>query len=269
MSNSRQRLDPQVRAVAIGFSSGYRWRNGPSDWHQLVRASPGIIRVEFGDRSFVVPPHQALWIPANLPHVVVMGGRGALQRVYVREIRGRQVPGTAGVVPLTPLLREVLRRVHRLGTLHRGRAGERHLMDLMLDECQHSSGYPISLPLPTDPRAARAAEHLRRHPRSPRHALQRAAHASLRTLERLFRAETGLSLGAWHRRCRLMDALAQLADGQSVSATALAVGYATSSAFVAAFKRETGSTPARFFRAPTPGGDSALPRVPRTTQRRA
>jgi AraC-like DNA-binding protein len=39
-----------------------------------------------------------------------------------------------------------------------------------------------------------------------------------------------------------------LADGTSVAATARRVGYATPSAFVAAFRRAVGTTPADYFR---------------------
>jgi AraC-like DNA-binding protein len=58
--------------------------------------------------------------------------------------------------------------------------------------------------------------------------------ASERTLARAFTAEAGLPFGRWRTRLRLR--------------AALRVGYATPSAFVAAFRRETGLTPAAYFR---------------------
>ena len=71
----------------------------------------------------------------------------------------------------------------------------------------------------------------------------------MRTLERRFVVETGSSLGRWRLRLRLTRALELLAAGMSVSDAGLAVGYASTSAFVAAFKRELGSTPGRYFAA--------------------
>jgi len=47
----------------------------------------------------------------------------------------------------------------------------------------------------------------------------------------------------------MREALPLLAAGRSVSQVASAVGYDTSSAFVAAFRRETGTTPGAYFRA--------------------
>jgi AraC-like DNA-binding protein len=71
--------------------------------------------------------------------------------------------------------------------------------------------------------------------------------AGERTLARSFIAETGLPFGRWRILMRLQAALAMLADGDKVSAVSVRVGYDTTSAFVATFRRETGLTPAEYF----------------------
>ena len=75
------------------------------------------------------------------------------------------------------------------------------------------------------------------------------------TLERAFAAEAGVPFGRWRTLLRLQAALPMLAAGQPVSRVAGRVGYETPSAFVAAFRRETGQTPAAYFRGP---GDSPV-----------
>ena len=72
--------------------------------------------------------------------------------------------------------------------------------------------------------------------------------ASERTLARAFAAEAGVPFGRWRTLLRLQAALPLLAAGQPVSRVAGRVGYETPSAFVAAFRRETGQTPASYFR---------------------
>ncbi|NMU93501.1 helix-turn-helix domain-containing protein [Achromobacter ruhlandii] len=67
-----------------------------------------------------------------------------------------------------------------------------------------------------------------------------------RTLARRFLAETGLTLGAWRQRARLMRAQQMLAAGHGVTTAALETGYDNISAFIAAFKREYGVTPGRY-----------------------
>ena len=77
--------------------------------------------------------------------------------------------------------------------------------------------------------------------------LARDAGAGRRTVERRFRAETGMSVGEWRQRARLVAALRLLAAGKPVSRVAAAVGYSTPSAFGAMFVRQMGTTPGRYF----------------------
>jgi AraC-like DNA-binding protein len=59
---------------------------------------------------------------------------------------------------------------------------------------------------------------------------------------------SGVPFGRWRTLLRLRTALSVLAAGEPVSRVAGRVGYDTPSAFVAAFRRETGQTPGTFFR---------------------
>ncbi len=74
--------------------------------------------------------------------------------------------------------------------------------------------------------------------------------ASERTLARAFQAGAGIPFGRWRILLRLQAALPALAAGQPVGAVARRVGYESASAFVAAFRLETGLTPAAYFRNP-------------------
>ena len=71
--------------------------------------------------------------------------------------------------------------------------------------------------------------------------------ASRRTLERVFRAETGMSLGQWQRRQKLLAGLRHLAGGEAVTTVAMELGYNGPSAFIAMFRRELGQTPKKYF----------------------
>ena len=74
--------------------------------------------------------------------------------------------------------------------------------------------------------------------------------ASGRTLARAFHAGTGIPFGRWRSLLRLQAALPRLATGGPVSNVARELGYDTASAFVAAFRRETGLTPGAYFADP-------------------
>jgi len=126
--------------------------------------------VEGTGERWVVPPTQALWLPPDHHNAVSLSGQGALRRLYLRSAPCRRMPSTVRVIMVSPLLKELLRRVMDAGSLDK-RAG-----------------------------------------------------ASVRTLERLFKDETGLSFGAWRQRARLLQSLVLLADGANVTQAAFAVG---------------------------------------------
>ena len=249
MSISRQ-PNPEIRSVAIAFTQGHRWRKHRSDWGQLIWGYGGMMTVEAGPRLWVVPPQHAMWVAPGVTHTVEMTGRGSSQRLYIKPAWCRALPRTCQLAPLSSLLRELLKRTLQLGTLSRARVRERRVFELLLDEivCRHTA--PIELPSPLDPRARRAADLMRASSQSAGDLATVARHsgASVRTLERLFATETGISLGAWQRRARYLRALTMLASGASVTATGLAVGYASTSAFVAAFRLASGTTPGRYFK---------------------
>ena len=107
----------------------------------------------------------------------------------------------------------------------------------------------IDIPELTDARLCRIAARLRADPADDRPLAEWGRHvgASARTLARLFLADTGLTFGQWRTRLRLQAALPLLADGMAVNRVAGRVGYATASAFVAAFRRAVGVSPGAYF----------------------
>ncbi len=55
-----------------------------------------------------------------------------------------------------------------------------------------------------------------------------------------------MTMAEWRQRLRMLRAVQLLAEGQPVTAAALAVGYSSVSAFIAVFKKEFGATPGRY-----------------------
>jgi AraC-like DNA-binding protein len=247
-------MEPEVRTMSVAWASAYTWRDRTSSWGQILFASRGMLTVHTATGLWVVPVHQAVWVPAGVLHSVEVAGGVAMRALYLndsltRALR-RKLPDACRVVEISPLLREVLRRALRLKTLDRRIAEERHLVDVLLDELTVLPLTPLDLPIPRDPRGARAAALIRAEPAAP-HTLAevaRASAASPRTLERLFRSETGLPFGVWRQRARLLRALQLLAEGDTAARAAAAVGYDSPSAFVAAFRRALGTTPGRYFK---------------------
>ena len=57
-----------------------------------------------------------------------------------------------------------------------------------------------------------------------------------------------MTFRTWRQRMRLVSALPALERGERVTDVALACGYDSTSAFIAAFRQQFGATPGEFFR---------------------
>lgn len=220
-----------------------------SEWHQLVYASRGVMTVYADEGTWVVPPHRAVWVPAGVRHRIEMSGRVSIRSLFLRPSLSSSLPGTCRAVNVSPLLRELILHVVKMGMLNRRVSSHARLVGVLLDQLRDLSAVPIPLPAPRDPRARRASDSMQGDPgsRTTLARIAKTAGTSRRTLERLFRDDTGMTLGQWRRRLRLVTALRLLAEGKRVTAAALEAGYESPSAFVAMFKRELGITPGKYF----------------------
>jgi AraC-like DNA-binding protein len=237
-----------VMVATFPMAAGSRF-----DWHthvdhQLAWASAGVLTVVTAAATWVLPPTRALWIPAGLPHETrSASGRSTMRALYIRpDLCSISWPRPTPVAA-RQLLAELIGYLgsEPLDPARRARA-EAVLVDLL----EPVTMAAIEVRLPADERAREVADALGGNPADSRTLSQWGRHvgASGRTLARSFLADTGVPFGRWRTLLRLQAALPALAAGRPVSSVARQVGYETSSAFVAAFRRETGLTPAAYFR---------------------
>lgn len=120
---------------------------------------------------------------------------------------------------------------------------------MLLDSFSFREVVPLHLPEPESAHLKALAARLASDPSDKRSVAEwaRETGTSARTLAREFRRETGISFGAWRAQLRLMRALELLAQERSVTDVALALGYESASAFIHAFRKSLGTTPARYF----------------------
>jgi AraC-like DNA-binding protein len=221
------------------------------DWHdhaeqQLLYPSSGLLIVSTTHGSWVVPPQRAVWLPAAVAH--------AHQAYGATQVRTVAFPVDVNPLGLTQptvlsvsrLLRELIIAI----TDDPARRGEEQhdLKRVALHQLKPAPVLQFHLPQPGDERLRDVTAILAEDPGSDRTLgeLGRAVGAGERTLSRLFRAETGMTFPQWRAQLRLHHSLTLLASGLSVTATAVACGYSTPSAFTAAFHATFGTTPGTY-----------------------
>lgn len=230
--------------MPLAKGAWFEWHRHPQ--HQIAWAPESVLAVEAGGAQWVLPPTRALVIPAGIVHRTGAIQGSVLRGIYLDTGRCRIRWRAPTMLRVGPLLRELLEYLaaDTLDADRRLRA-EAVVFDLL----EPVRAVPIGVRPPIDDRARRVASALLADPADQRtlaaHAT--AVGASARTLARIFQHETSMSFGRWRTQVRLRAALPLLADGFPLAAIATRVGYSTPSAFVAAFRREVGVSPGRYF----------------------
>lgn len=238
-----------VATFAMPAGQVFDWHVHPD--HQLAWAASGVLTVRTETSTWVLPPSRALWIPAGLRHETLAAGAATMRSAYVRPGRCALNRTRATAVAATPLLAEL---ISYLGGTDLDAARRAHAEAVLVDLLQPVEMTTVQVRTPAGGPARQVADALTASPADPRTLAQwgHAVGASERTLAREFRAGTGVSFGQWRTLLRVQAALHALAGGAPVGRVARQVGYESESAFVQAFRRVTGVTPAAYFRTPAP-----------------
>lgn len=247
-------FDPRRKPGAAISTLTYTYRNGyrvPRHFHeqdQLLYGTGGAMAVTTDEGMWVVPPNRAVWIPAKTDHSIVMWGALTMKTLYLRPGMVKQFGRQCRVLNVSSLMKELLLEACRIGSLSRRRPAQARLIGVILDQLEEAPSVPLRVPMPVDGRALKIAAILRNDPadRRPLSALCRLSGASKRTIERLFREETGITFGRWRQQMCLVQAIRLLAEGNKVTSVALEAGYNSPSAFIAMFKKVLGMTPVQY-----------------------
>jgi len=215
---------------------------------QLLWAEKGILRITSNDSVWVVPPTHAIWIPSNQSHQVSSQTDCYLRNLYIDPSYPlRRKEQSLIMLTMTPLMREVTIKLcmeqHELSEQR-----NKHLGLVAIDELEVLDSFNNEIHAGKDPRLQRLISCIVQSPNQTQslHTLSELAGASVRTIERLFKAETGMTYRQWRSRFRLMNSLGELSDGKSTTTVAHLLGYKSVSSFIATFKVQFGCTPQEY-----------------------
>jgi AraC-like DNA-binding protein len=227
------------------------------DWHahrfhQLLYAAEGALRLTTDEGTWLLPPQRAAWISASVRHRVTAPRPVALRTVYLGARTLPKPEFRCRVFAATPLLREMVLGAMRWDERRAPRdpLARAYFAALagLAQEWARSPG-PFHLPAARGEELGRATAWILDHLDEPLplDAVARAARTSVRTLTRRFHDELNLSFRDYVRAARMLRAVELLAQpGSRVTDVALAVGFASPSAFTAVFSGFFGEPPKDF-----------------------
>jgi AraC-like DNA-binding protein len=238
-------IESRVRSYSITHPPGLVDLPTQPGWDRLVLAQAGVFVAHADNQSWTIPTHRALCVPDGTSLAVETRRRVAIRCLYL-QVDLEAVGHDVRVVTLQPLARELLLEAVASSPMTLADRGEAALITVLTEQLAGEPDEPLHLPFPLDPVAKNLAAAIVQEPAMPLEEVLRAANASRRTMERRFASETGMTLGQWRRRARILAAVSMLADGSSVTRVAIDIGYASPSSFVAAFRAELDTPPGKF-----------------------
>jgi AraC-like DNA-binding protein/mannose-6-phosphate isomerase-like protein (cupin superfamily) len=244
-------VDRPVVAVGNDYPAGHLHAAHAHRRSQLLFAELGTMLVETQHGSWMVPPHQAMWIPEAVRHSITMLSAVATRSVYLDRRAARGMARQCEVVGVSPLLRQLLIAAVDLPPHYEPRSRAGRILSLLVDEIRLAPALPLSLPFPAE---ARLAARCRRFVERPTaqdtiDRWSRALGLSRRSFTRLFRQETGLTFSAWQRRACLLAAVPRLLAGEAVTTVAFDLDYSSPAAFTTMFRKLVGTSPSAYRRA--------------------
>ncbi|MGH9480998.1 MAG: helix-turn-helix domain-containing protein [Terriglobales bacterium] len=249
----RRLAESGVPVLAFAFQ-----RHKAEDWApehrhargQLLALTRGLLVVEAGSQRWMFPSQRCAWIPPQCLHAARSAGGAAGAMLYLSATTCRGLPKQPCLFSSSELLFAI---VHRALTWNPSRVlspAQKRLVAILRDELRTPEPQPLRLPVPRDPRLAKVAHALLENIADDRTLDEWGHFAGMarRTLMRAFLAAVGMPFGRWRQQARLFAALEMLAEGKSVTETAIAVGYDSVSAFIQMFRTMLGATPQAYLR---------------------
>jgi AraC-like DNA-binding protein len=223
------------------------------DVHEIEYACRGMVEVETEAGHYLLPPHQAAWIPAALHHKTTLNAGVQTLAVLFEPSLVPMGGDRVRIIAVSALLREMMLYSARwpISRTESGIEAESffqtlgHVVAEALDD-----EMPLNLPVAADPVVAAVTDYTRAHlDRVTVSDVTRVVGVSERTLRRVFSTHLGMSWRSYLLRARVLRSMALLAQpDRSILEVSIAVGFDDAGAFARSFARHCGETPSAYKR---------------------
>jgi len=206
----------------------------------------GTVWVQLQDAMWRLAPGQGLWIPARTPHTARHERDSTGCYTYISD--------ASLLSPIDDIVQVLVPRAVQEMLLHLGVNDmptelRVRIQSVLIEMLQHPSAETADgwgeVPMPADERVRSLVQAVLADPGDPRSARDLFGAHGLheRTVLRIFQNDVGMTFGRWRTGVRMTLAARLIVDGTPIGAAAHRCGYATTSAFSAAFKERFGTTP--------------------------
>ena len=216
-------------------------------WGELNYALAGVAEFAIEGVRYLSPPHYAIWLPPDTMHGAWNQHDLHYVTVYVERALCADLPTEPSTLSISPLLKAILADFAARDVTVPQTREDLRLAQVLVDQIRLAPRSENYLPLSDDPLLGPVLKALQADP-GDRNSLAEWARrmgTTERTLSRRCNDDLGISFNEWRQRLRLIEALALIEAGEPVQRIATQLGYGSASAFIAMFRRLTGTSPTR------------------------
>ncbi len=222
------------------------------DWHhdqyehfhhrsQLTFVEEGYQYFHIGHTIFLVPQNHIIWIPSEVPHRITSEARTVNLMVFLfTSVFKEDFYRHVHVFAAPAVLREMLLYASKWNkSLHEDEEQDiffKAILKSLPNFCKESND--LQIPVPSDERLLPVCNDI--HSNFKYHlnieALAHKARMSVRSLQRIFKNETGITLQKYHQLVRILKSIELIDTRQyTLSQIAYLIGYQSLSAFTASY----------------------------------
>jgi len=219
---------------------------------QLVYVESGFQYLTVAGKIYLLPQGHAAWIPPNATHKTNSHSEKIKLMVIFFDV-DKELPfyQQVGIFSAPPVLQEMIKYAEKWSQIKEESPTETLFLGALYNELPQfaAQALPLYLVLPEDKRVRKAIDYLHTHytRNIGMEELSLQAAVSLRTLERIFKKETGLTLSKYQQMLRIIKSMELLSDPQlTVSEIAYKVGYKSLQAYTNSFYSIMKNRPSAF-----------------------
>ncbi|MFH4548974.1 helix-turn-helix transcriptional regulator [Vibrio alginolyticus] len=234
------------RVAEIPANSSYPNHSHP--WGEFVYSYNGVMEVRIGRRSYLAPSQYGIWLPPGIEHQGFNQYEATHYSLYIEPSYANALPNKVCALQVTPLVRSALEHLKQFLPVSPYSDEQTRLIRVIYDQLKQTNSIESFLPSTDDATLSRVLDYIENHLDQDIPLKTLAAHfyVTERTLMRKSNKELGMPLTEWKQKLKVLKAMNRLEVGDSVEVIALELGYSSSSAFIAMFKRIMGVTPKEY-----------------------
>ena len=221
---------------------------------QLIYVEEGYQYLYTTESQYLLPQHHVAWIPSNIPHKTTSNSeRISLRTLYFDTTDLPPFYNALQVFTVPPVLKEMILYTEKWSLNKLPNLQEQTFLQAILLELPSFSSNTLYLqtPIPTSTHLLEVTSYI--HSNYQKNisidALAYRISTSVRTLQRQFKKETGISIAKYIQMIKMIRSIELLTDKEfTIDQVATLVGYSSSASYSNSFTQLLGKRPTSFIK---------------------